>query len=404
MEYKSKLLQASFRGVTFGVQDIETTLGRRSVLHEYPMRSEPWSEDLGRKAREFSINAFIINRNDFANSKALASVLEDFDTPGTLVHPTLGAIQVSPTTCRHRYSNQEGGVEYFSVSFTETLGNNFPNVSIDTQSFARGRVTKLLTDSRSFFSSKFKVAGYSDFIANAAIDKLKQFSIKFRGLVNFGSAKNGNPTQYSKLIARLNDFTGNIPTLVYTPPELAEQINNLNRDLNSSFINDLALAMLIQRRLWEYGDDFLVVVGTSAMRDVERVNQEQIILLVRNSVLAEMIRNASLMGFASAEDAIQIRDDIDNRAWGQLDTLADDFDDAIYTSLLTTLNSMIQDIKQRTITAKPTRTYLIKDPMPALKLAYQYLNDASRDSEIIARNNIINPLYIPANTRLKVVN
>lgn len=403
MEYKNKLLQASFRGISFGVQDIETTLGRRTVLHEYPLRDDPYSEDLGRKAREFSINAFVINKNDYAASKALASVLEDFDTPGTLVHPTLGAIQVVPTSCRHRYSNQEGAIEYFNVSFTETLGNNFPNVVIDTQSFARRSVNQFLTDSTSYFSSKFGVSGYSDFIANAAIDKLEQFSTKFRGLVNFGSARNGNPTNYSKLIARLNDFESNIPDLVFTPDELANEVNNLNKDLNASFTDDLELAMLIQRRLWEYGDDFLVIIGTTNLRDVERQNQQQLILLVRNSVLAEMVRNASLMNFASSEDAIATRDDIDTRGWEQLEELANDFDDAIYTSLLTTLNSMIQDIKQRSINAGSIRSFLITDPMPALKLAYQYLNDASRDDEIIDRNNIINPLYVPANTQIKVV-
>lgn len=403
MDYKSKLLPASFRGISFGVRDINTTLGRRTVLHEYPMRDEPYAEDLGRKAREFSINAFVMNPNDYTASKALAAALEDYSIPGTLVHPTLGAIQVVPKDCTHTYSSNEGGIEYFSVTFVETLGNNFPNISINTQSFARNTANAFLIDSASFFASKFRVSGYADFVATAAIANVRRFTTKFRGLINFGSARNGNPQQYSKLIANLNKFSANIPSLVFNPQQLADDLNQLNKDLNASFVANLKLAMLIQARLWEFGDDFGAVIGTTNLREIERINQEQIIILVKNSVIAEMVRIVSQMNFPSEDDAIETRDAVDEKGWELLEVLANSFDDTIYTSLLETLNSMIQDVKNRSANAANVRTYVTRDKLPALRLAYEYLEDASKDQEVIDRNDIVNPLFVPTNSFIKVV-
>lgn len=403
MNYKTKLLRASFRSIAFGVRDINTTMGRRTVLHEYPLRNEPYAEDLGRKAREYTINAFVMNPDDYTQSQQLASALEDYDTPGTLVHPTLGAIQVIPKECTHIYSATEGGIEYFTVVFVETLGNQLPSIGIDTQSFARNRANQLLTDSAGFFASNFQVSGYADFIAASAISNLNSFARKFRGLINFGSARNGNPAQYSRLIASLNDFASDIPELVFDPQELADRLNQLNKDFNASFVANLTLAMLIQARLWEYGDDFGVILATTNLRAIEGNNQNLIIYLVKASVIAEMVRNVSQMTFASEEDAVQIRDSVDEKGWELLEELADNFEDDIYTSLLTTLNSMIQDVKNRTDSAANIRTYLTGDKLPMLRLAYEYLGDASRDQEMIDRNKIINPLFVPPQTPIKVV-
>lgn len=403
MSYKDELQPASFRGVRFGIRDVDTTIGRRNVLHEYPMRDAPYSEDLGKKAREFNVNAFVMNPNDYNASKQLKSALEDYATPGTFIHPSLGAFTVVPRQCTHRYSNQEGGIEYFNVVFVETADNNFPEVTVDTRTNVRNRVTDYLSESVTYFASKFKVDGYSDFIAENAISNLNSYVSKFRGLINFGSAKSQNPTAFSKLISRLDKFSNNIPTLIFDPSSLAQQMNDLNQDLNASFRNDIALANLIQQRLWKYGDDFVLIIATTNLREIENTNQEQLIILVRNSVIAELIRNVSYTTFASAEDAANTRDNVDEKAHQQLLELADNFDDAIFTSLTDSLTAMIKDIQARAAAAKNTQYFLVSDPLPALCVAYEYYEDASQDADVIARNNIINPCFVPPNTEVAIV-
>lgn len=47
MSWKNKLRPASFRGASFGVESHQTEQGRRTQVHEYPGRDDPYVEDLG---------------------------------------------------------------------------------------------------------------------------------------------------------------------------------------------------------------------------------------------------------------------------------------------------------------------------------------------------------------------
>src|SRR4051812_39444914 len=133
MSWKDQLVPASFRGVTFGVLDTDIVFGRRNQLHEYPLRDEPYAEDLGKKAREYTINAFVIGDDYISSRDALISAIEDNDSPGTLVHPTLGTKSVVPKDCRVIYSNQEGRMERFTLTFVEAGSNEFPSSLFDTE-------------------------------------------------------------------------------------------------------------------------------------------------------------------------------------------------------------------------------------------------------------------------------
>ena len=58
-----KLLPASFRGVPFEVSSGSLKGGRRTVVHEYPQRDKPYVEDLGKAARQITIEAFFVGDN-----------------------------------------------------------------------------------------------------------------------------------------------------------------------------------------------------------------------------------------------------------------------------------------------------------------------------------------------------
>ena len=62
----SSLRQASFRGAQFEVDDVDASGGRRLVKHEYPLRDVPYAEDMGRKAREYSVKAFIVQGRSYS--------------------------------------------------------------------------------------------------------------------------------------------------------------------------------------------------------------------------------------------------------------------------------------------------------------------------------------------------
>jgi prophage DNA circulation protein len=135
--------QASFRGVIFHVETGARLSGRRTVVHEYPKRNDPYSEDMGRQARRWNFSGYLIYSTsssrlyDYVQQRyALYSALEN-DDPGKLVHPVFckGGVQA---TCE-RYTMVEtrnrGGFTEFEMQFVEagSPGNSLQTVNTASQ-------------------------------------------------------------------------------------------------------------------------------------------------------------------------------------------------------------------------------------------------------------------------------
>ena len=101
---RANLVQASFRGVPFHAEMSDVAGGRRVVEHVFPLRDQPYLEDLGRRPRTIRMTGFVVGPLSgtlFASSAplwnvqrdALLDALEGSDQPGTLIHPTMGAMQ-----------------------------------------------------------------------------------------------------------------------------------------------------------------------------------------------------------------------------------------------------------------------------------------------------------------------
>lgn len=118
MSWRDQLQDASFRGVPFHVDADAVPVGRRTQTHEYPKRDEAYVEDLGRRTRRYRMTAFVIGPDCFERRDALLKALE---TPGAgeLVHPWLGHLNVTAGDCEMSHDRREGGMVRFELVFTE---------------------------------------------------------------------------------------------------------------------------------------------------------------------------------------------------------------------------------------------------------------------------------------------
>lgn len=125
--------QASFRGVMFHVETGSRSSGRRTVVHEYPKRNDPYSEDMGRQARRFGFSGYLIYmpaggtgptsgvRYEYTRQRQLLYEALENDDSGRLVHPVFAPHGVE-VMCE-RYSMVEnrtrGGFTEFEMQFVE---------------------------------------------------------------------------------------------------------------------------------------------------------------------------------------------------------------------------------------------------------------------------------------------
>lgn len=127
--WRSKWQPARFRGARFHVEVAVRESGRRIVPHEFPKRDVPYAEDMGRRAREFTVRGYIIvyprdgsgdlqHKNYIPARDALIKALEE-EGPAELQLPLLGVLNVACTRYRVTEESRSGGYCAFDMSFTE---------------------------------------------------------------------------------------------------------------------------------------------------------------------------------------------------------------------------------------------------------------------------------------------
>jgi prophage DNA circulation protein len=122
--WRDNLVPASFRGAVFHVETSGRRSGRRTVVHEYPKRNIPYSEDMGRSAVKWSFTAYLILGDKGIGGNLLTQIDDvlfalESDDAGMLIHPTLGAMLVMCENYSYSDKRTAGGYVEFDMQFVE---------------------------------------------------------------------------------------------------------------------------------------------------------------------------------------------------------------------------------------------------------------------------------------------
>lgn len=128
--WRQYLKRASFRGQPFYVETAVRESARRIVGHEFPKRDSPYAEDMGRRAREFTVRGYLIvypsniasdplkNLNYLIARDRLIEALET-EGPDYLQLPLLGNLLVACQRYRITEEERYGGFCTFDMTFFE---------------------------------------------------------------------------------------------------------------------------------------------------------------------------------------------------------------------------------------------------------------------------------------------
>jgi len=136
--WRDNLVPASFRGVVFHVEASTRAGGRRTVVHEYPKRNDPYSEDMGRHAIRWNFTAYLIlgdrgiGGDLISQMRQLERALDD-DDAGMLIHPTLGQMLCMCERWTHGEQRQKGGYIEYDMQFVEAGKAAMGAASSDSQ-------------------------------------------------------------------------------------------------------------------------------------------------------------------------------------------------------------------------------------------------------------------------------
>lgn len=433
--FPSGLRPASFRGVAFEVNGADFGAGRRVQVHEYPQRDAPYTEDLGRATREVSVEGFLVGADYIEQANRLLAALETAGA-GTLIHPWLGAMQVCLKDPARVRFDAGLGVATVSMSFVESGELAFPSPSSSTQAVSRLAADGLSSAAVSDFAQGFSVADFQSFVSAAAQAQMAAML----GVLGGGQLAQilGTATNVSALITQLAACVSN-PAQLGTVLAGALGLSTVASTV-AAWSGVVKLVIGTVRSAGMQPSATAMATTASVTPSRQRINANTIALygLARQLLLAQAVGMSSLVGSRqdSAQAGLAALTQQDQGTTGEVtvlptgvvvqtiagitqpqavaqkvtqdtvltvrDSLLAALDaeallcgDAVYAALQEARTAVYADLTARAQGLEQLALWTPAEVTSALVIAYALYADATRDAEIVLRNGIRHPGFVP---------
>jgi len=369
MSWHDQLQTSSFRGVEFLEESDEQLAGRRVELHEFPLRDAAYPEDMGGKGDVLNMTGYVVGDDYMSLRDDLLAALNK-QGPGTLIRRKKGQIRVQAGEVRVVETNSKGGMATFTMTFYVASELPAPTVSTNTKKIVANKSVVALDVIQEQFEQDFKTQSLPGWVSEQAQSVVNVLTSQLDPLGVLNSSIN-------EYIALPSDLSGKIIGLISSLSSVTEF-----------------------RKLFSFGDDLATVPKTTPSRKQQAKNQDAIADLVRSTALVEASRQASDDDYDSAQQAIATRDELADALDEQMQTAADDS----YRALQDVRVALVNDMTTRAANLKRISRFTPQTTLPAVVLAYRLYQDPLKDSDIIARNNIKHPGFVPGGYPLEVLN
>jgi len=396
MTWREQLIQSTFRGVPFFVDSHEAELGRRVQVHEFPLRDLPYAEDLGRKSRVLTVQAYVLGDDYMQRRDALIRAVERPGS-GQLEHHYLGKMQVTCVGCRLAETTREGGVARLTLEFVESGQAVFVTSVESTTDAVRQRRDVALGTCRRVFEGTHDVAG-PQYLAQAAQGMLGQALDTLLSAAGQARAVGTNVAQLARSVKQVKD---DFIDTIYTPASAAQAVLGNVRMLVREVAYGPREALAMARTLLRFGLDMPAVPLTTSNRRRQAANQDVMGQLVRVAAVAEAAGAAGDVAFESFQEAEAVRTELA----GVLDELqeAPTLDDALYDALRALRAATVRDITNRGANLARVLPYTPPTTLPALVVAHLIYTDARRADELVLRNRVPHPSFVQGQRVLEVL-
>jgi len=451
MSFIDELLPGSLEDIPFFVDSHSAPVGQRLAVHEYPGRDLPYIETLGRKARQYSIQAFVIGA-DYISSRD--KLLKEVAKGGKkrLVHPWLGRMNVVVEQMTPSESTREGGMVTLDFSFYEAGEDVLPAATDSTPAWTiiRGKVAEqtvmdTFAELVDFSPSSFLQghmqglidtmdSGLTAMIGNlpmpgglldsalsageaillgrnplsAVLGQLSSPAGVVSAMVSVASGSTGLLSRavkvgYSQLLragaltdlGTTSNFFGGSPVPAPSRAIAAQAASTPAPAYSARPMTALRLVKSLEPAVsWS-----ALPSGTAGKEQAAR-NQAATRAALEHISAIEQARLSAALQYPSKQDAYAVRDYISNR----LATLAKTAEYAVYVELQKLRAAVHKDLTARGNQNASLTTLSYNATLSALVISYNHFGTATRETEILARNPWIeHPAMVPGGVELEVL-
>jgi prophage DNA circulation protein len=393
--WKENLRTPSFRGVRFFLWNSEREGGRNTVTHEFLGRDVPYTEDVSRTPNTFSIEAFFSGFDYFRQRDRLIKALET-PGPGELVHPYYGTMQVNVTRYRVRETGSEGNIVRFSIDFVEAGSLVYPSVETRKGGLLSDISDKISSTAVAKFLKDYSIADYPQFVIDSVTEKVEELASVIEEQSAFITR---NADEIADLAVSISDLRGDIDNLINEPAILATRMIS-SLQLLSESVENRRESFDAYENIFSYGDQDPNIIPTTASRIQQDTNNQAFTNFVRVIALSEAVNSAFEIAYESEEDALQIK----NSLYDEIDILMEAVDDDSVFAELNNLRTFVSlNIPPEDENLPKIFDYINYSTRPSLVIAYEIFGDVISDQDIIDRNHVKNPSYVPGGQTLRVL-
>ncbi|WP_066651745.1 MULTISPECIES: DNA circularization protein [Sphingomonas] len=427
------LLPASFRGAPFAVINDDVGGGRRVVVHQYPGRDTPWTEDMGREARRFRFRGFIVDGDVvFAGGPIqlqrllLLAALEK-GGEGTLTHPTLGILNVRVSRFSIGADLGAGRVSDLDIEFVESGKRQFPSALSQDSGLLSAKnlaIAALVVDGVRAIAVAAKLAAGGG--RKALNSTGASWATRTLSLGRDATALSGLATQlpgnYGRFAGRGNVGRDGRARSIYsdatTVADLAtaatiaraamlEASMALGKAIATTALADTtdiasaaaALVASLVAACADPGDAVRLLVRLARFESERAEAKTQIgralVAILQRAIAAELASAVADYQLSSTDDAIALI----NLIAPLLDDLAthaaDAGEDDSFRALRAIRAALVTELRRRAGPLPSLRKFRPDAPRPSLMLAQRYYRDATRSAELEAETLAIHPLFMP---------
>lgn len=441
-----ELRPASFRGAAFFVATDKGEYGRRDIIHEYPMRDDPYIEDMGQKATKYSVSGYLAGDDWIAQKNALVAACTARG-PALLQLPTESPVMVACLTLSVSRSKDECGFYTCSMEFVVAKNFGVPAAAVGALESLVGAVFNSAVPALTqFFDTNYVANDVLQYVTDNQITRISTFagdiitaaesspSTDMDTSTNVVQSAIGifqNATTYAQpgsdsalylaqqpipaqTIGKVATDTGvaavSSSGITVTSgaaaivPMIAYTINTLGNSLSP----DDAIDTLTNFATWSVNeislDELQAKINASPITpDSALISNSDASDAVNSTVFCGMVRCFALMKlaqaitaktFATRADAIQSRANVVELFNEQIEMFQED---TIVNILLTARDYAVRSITQKMATLVPVLEINASISKPSLYWAGRLYQDVYRAEELADRNNVVSPAFMPVN-------
>jgi prophage DNA circulation protein len=416
--WREQLLPASFRGISFLIPQTSVPVGMKGQLHEFPQRDTPFFEQLGKQSQVHKMTGWVIGADCFDRRDKL---IEALNTPGggELVHPWLGKMQVKAGECEMSHDLMGGGMISFDLTFYPDVPLKTPAAKVNTQAQVVDSSESLLTSSLNRYQT-----------AMGTVNQARLGLMQMRNsLTNVFSVIQ---QQFAPFVSVFTDVTGFAQSLINSPGSLSSLFSSYFSSFSGfNFFGSSSSGRSSSGGNTGGGYRAAVAEATQQTEAVSSINTVSTVggtdaitasqaaaNLVQDSTLVQIGLIVSELPVATQPESIESMPSVDQQAVqpivrpdvpvaDDVIELRDTLNEAIHEASLKAdpahylvLNTFRQTVVKHLTAVAQSGVKLVEvtpaESLSALVLAYRRFGDATRAPEVVQRNRIQHPGFVPS--------